>query len=86
MKVINEMEWKQETHLHVKENTYWEKQRHMNLCYEKIVLSLQFIHTQVSVFTNGEPQPGNVSQSNSLTPFSLYQERFYTILLLRLLN
>ena len=35
MKAINKLEWKQETHLHVKENTYWEKQWHMNLCHEK---------------------------------------------------
>ena len=33
-KEINKMEWKQETHLHVKESTYWEKQQHMNLYCE----------------------------------------------------
>ena len=44
MKEINKLEWKQETHLHVKENTYWEKQRHMNLCHEKQLILWNLIH------------------------------------------
>ena len=30
--------------LYVKEDTYWEKQRHMNLCHEKQLLLCNFIH------------------------------------------
>ena len=30
--------------LHVKEGTYWEKQRHMNLCHEEKLFLCNFIH------------------------------------------
>ena len=30
--------------LHIKEDTYWEKQRHMNLYHEKQLLLYNFIH------------------------------------------
>ena len=44
--------------LHVKEDTYWEKQRHMNICYDKQLFLYNFIHnTGIKLIYNGEPQP-----------------------------
>ena len=44
MKAINKLEWKHEEHYNVKEGTYWEKQRHMNLYHEKQLFLYDFIH------------------------------------------
>ena len=43
-------------HIARKEDTYWEKQWHMNLCYDKQLFLYNFIHnTGIKLIYNGEP-------------------------------